>query len=208
MTRAALLFAAVVVAGSAQAQVPPGDGEPPDAQARAEALLGAPFNRNKTTRLAMKITTIVDRKSSIAGAGSHIQAKQEKLEETLNRLGAKVTETEVIIQLAGSILFDFDSADLRPDAERALNDVAQVIKAYQKRPVRVEGHTDSIASDDYNLTLSERRAKSVADWLAAHGIERNRLAAKGYGESKPVAENDTAAGRQKNRRVEVVIAKK
>jgi OOP family OmpA-OmpF porin len=74
--------------------------------------------------------------------------------------------------------------------------------------VRVEGHTDSIASDDYNQALSERRARAVAKWLDDYGIDGSRLTAKGYGESKPVAENDTAAGRQKNRRVEVVIAKK
>jgi outer membrane protein OmpA-like peptidoglycan-associated protein len=119
-----------------------------------------------------------------------------------------VTETEVLIQLPGSILFDFDSANIRPDAHRALTDVSQVIKSYASRPARVEGHTDSVASDEYNQSLSERRARSVADWLAANGVERSRLVAAGHGEKKPVATNDTAAGRQRNRRVEVVIAKK
>jgi OmpA-OmpF porin, OOP family len=110
-----------------------------------------------------------------------------------------------VIRLPGSILFDFDSANIRPDANRALNDVAQVIKAYDSRSVRVEGHTDSVASDDYNQSLSQRRAGSVAEWFAKDGIERARLAVVGYGEQKPVAGNDTAAGRQLNRRVEVVI---
>ena len=182
--------------------------EPPDAQARAEAVVGADFNRNKTTRLAMKITTLVGRTSALTGFATSVAPKSDTIEDQLARLGAKVTETEVVIQLPGSILFDFDSANIRPDAHRALTDVTQVIKAYANRPARVEGHTDSVASDEYNQSLSERRAKSVADWLAANGVERSRLAASGYGEKKPVATNDTPAGRQLNRRVEVVIAKK
>ena len=156
----------------------------------------------------MTMTSLVGRTSELSGVATRLAAKEDKLEDQLARLKAKVTETEVVIQLPGSILFDFDSANIRPDADRALNDVAQLIKAYESRSVRVEGHTDSIASDDYNLALSERRAGSVADWFARNGIERARLAATGYGEGKPVATNDTGAGRQLNRRVEVVIAKK
>jgi outer membrane protein OmpA-like peptidoglycan-associated protein len=184
------------------------DNEPPDAQARAEAVVGADFNRDKTTRLAMSITTIVGRTSDLKGFATSVAPKEDRIEDQLTRLGAKVTETEVIIQLPGSILFDFDSANIRPDAHRALTDVARVIQSYASRPARVEGHTDSVASDDYNQSLSERRAKSVADWLASNGVERGRLAVAGYGEKRPVATNDTAAGRQSNRRVEVVIAKR
>jgi outer membrane protein OmpA-like peptidoglycan-associated protein len=182
--------------------------EPPEAQALAEQVVGAEFNRDKTTRLAMNITTLVGRTSALTGFATSVAPKTDTIEAQLTRLGAKVTETEVVIQLPGSILFDFDSANIRPDAHRALTDVSQVIKSYANRPVRVEGHTDSVASDEYNQGLSERRAKSVADWLAANGVERGRLAVAGFGEKKPVATNDTAAGRQQNRRVEVVIAKK
>jgi len=184
------------------------DPEPPDAQARAEAVVGADFNRNKITGLAMKITTIVGRTSGLKGFATAVAPKSDTIDDQLARLQAKVTETEVVIQLPGSILFDFDSANIRPDAHPALTDVAKVIKAYASRPARVEGHTDSVASDEYNQSLSERRAKSVADWLAGNGVERSRLAPSGYGEKKPVATNDTPAGRQLNRRVEVVIAKK
>lgn len=81
------------------------------------------------------------------------------------------------------------------------------MSAYRERPVRVEGHTDSIASEAYNQTLSERRAEAVADWLAAHGVDRQRLRTVGWGESRPVATNDTPSGRQQNRRVEVIIEK-
>ena len=184
------------------------DNEPADAQARAEAVVNAPFNANKRTTLQMSMTTIVGHTSELEGFSTGLAAKEEKIEDKLARLNARVTETEVVIQLPGAILFDFDSANIRPDAERALTDVAQVIASYAKRPVRVEGHTDSIATDDYNQSLSERRAASVVTWLTAHGIERARLASAGFGEKKPVATNDTSAGRQLNRRVEVVITKK
>jgi outer membrane protein OmpA-like peptidoglycan-associated protein len=182
--------------------------EPADAQARAEAVVHAEFNRDKTKTLAMTIKPLTFRTSELSGMASQLASREDKIEDTLSRLGAKVTETEVLIQLPGAILFDFDSASIRADAERALNDVARVIQSYDGRPVRVEGHTDSIASDDYNQVLSQRRATSVVDWLAEHGVARPRLASAGLGETKPVATNDTAAGRQLNRRVEVVIARK
>lgn len=184
------------------------DPEPPDAQGRAEAVVNADFNRDKTTKLTMNMTTIVGQTSSLEGWASQLASRDDKIEDRLSRLGARVTDTEVTIQLPGAILFDFDSSEIRPDAERALNDVAKVIAAYPGRPARIEGHTDSIASDDYNLSLSKRRAQAVMDWLSAHGVERTRLSSAGFGESKPVASNDDAAGRQKNRRVEIVIARK
>lgn len=184
------------------------DPEPPDAQARAEAVVHADFNRDKTKRLVMNISTLVFRTSELEGLASQLAPRENKVEDTLQRLGAKISDTEVRIQLPGSILFDFDSANLRADAERTLTDVVQIIQSYAGRPVRIEGHTDAIASDEYNQTLSERRARTVVDWLAGHGVERGRLASAGLGEKSPVATNDTAAGRQLNRRVEVVIARK
>lgn len=184
------------------------DPEPADAQARAEAVVHADFNRDKTTKLTMSMTSIVGQTSSLEGFATGVAATADNLDARLSRLGAKVSDTEVVIQLPGAILFDFDSSTIRPDAARALNDVAEVIKAYAQRPVRIDGHTDSIASDDYNQSLSKRRAQSVMDWLASHGIERTRITSQGFGETKPVASNDDAAGRQRNRRVEVVIAKK
>ena len=185
------------------------DPEPPDAQRRAEAVVNADFNRNKRTALQMNITTLtMGRTTSLSGAATDLGAREDKIEDKLARLQAKVTETEVTIQLPGSILFDFDSAKIRPDAERTLTEVSQVINAYAGRPVRVDGHTDSIASDDYNQKLSEQRARSVTAWLSSNGVESGRLQPNGLGETKPVASNETSDGRQLNRRVEIVIAKK
>jgi outer membrane protein OmpA-like peptidoglycan-associated protein len=183
------------------------DPEPPEAQALAESVVNEPFNADKTTRLRMHITTLVDRTTGIEGFATAIRPDQTTLQDRLDALNAEETAAEVTIRLPGSILFDFDSAAVRPDAERTLGEVLEVIQAYAGQPVRVEGHTDSIASEAYNQKLSERRAASVVDWLATHGVEPTRLETVGWGESRPVGDNGTSEGRQQNRRVEVIIEK-
>jgi len=195
---------AAVVGGAA---APWTDPEPPGAQERAEEVRSAPWNQEKTTQLAMDITTLVDTRTGLQGFQTALAPAASTLDQRLSRLGAEVTGTEVTIRLPGAVLFDFDSAQIRPDAERTLSEVAEVIKGYARRPVRVEGHTDSVASDDYNLKLSERRAAAVRAWLAGKGVEAARLATRGFGETRPVADNATAEGRQRNRRVEVIIEK-
>ena len=184
------------------------DPEPPEAQALAEQVVGAKWNENKRIGLTMKILPLVNRTTGIAGFTSEVEGKTRSLDDRLAGLNAKVTDTEITIRLPGSILFDFDSAAVRADAEPTLSEVAEVLKAYGERPARIEGHTDSIASDSYNLELSKRRAESVRKWLGGHGVKAARLTAAGHGESQPVADNSTPAGRQSNRRVEIVIAKK
>lgn len=188
------------------------DPEPPDAQARAEAVVDAEWNRDKltrlqpkTTRLRSSITTLVDQRTGLVGVAQGLVKKEARLEDRLARLGAEITDAEVKIRLAGAVLFDFDSDRIRVDAATALREVVEVVQAYAGRPVRIEGHTDSIASDAYNQALSERRAAAVRDWLQEHGVAASRLSIRGFGESKPVAANGTAAGRQLNRRVEIVI---
>ena len=183
------------------------DPEPPEAQALAESVVDEPFNADKTTHLRMHITTLVDRTTGIEGFATALAPGQTTLQDRLEALGAEETATEVVIRLPGSILFDFDSADIRPDAARSLGEVLEVVNAYSERPVRVEGHTDSIASEAYNQGLSERRASSVVDWFVARGVARQRLRAVGWGEGRPTATNDTPEGRQRNRRVEVIIEK-
>ena len=179
--------------------------EPPEAQALAERVLHAPFNRDKTTRLKMNITTLVDRTTGIVGFKSALAAADTSLDDRLSKLGAETSGTEVTIRLSGSVLFDFDKSDVRPDAAHKLAEVAEVIRAYGDRSVRIEGHTDSISSDAYNQKLSEARAASVRDWFVAEDVASSRLSAVGHGESRPVADNETAEGRQRNRRVEIVI---
>ncbi len=183
------------------------DPEPEGAQELAESVVGAPWNADKTTRLRMHITTLVSRTSGIGGFSTALVPEDAGLEDRLAALGAEETETAVTIRLPGAILFDFDSAAIRPDAERTLGEVVKVLRAYGDRPARIEGHTDSIASEAYNQELSERRAAAVARWLEGHGIAGRRLRVVGWGETRPIAGNDTPEGRQRNRRVEVVIEK-
>jgi outer membrane protein OmpA-like peptidoglycan-associated protein len=183
------------------------DPEPPGAQAIAEQNVAQPWNANKTTSLQMSMTSLLRDTTALVGARTGVERSATTIDERLSHLNAETTGTEITIRLPGSVLFDFDSANIRPDAERTLAEVAEVMKAYAQRPMRIEGHTDSVASDDYNQRLSERRAESVRAWLTARGGVKAAIAPKGWGESKPVASNDTPAGRQQNRRVEIVIAK-
>ncbi|WP_106478268.1 OmpA family protein [Phytohalomonas tamaricis] len=100
--------------------------------------------------------------------------------------------------------FKFDSAELTGNAEQILNGVADKLAANENVRVRLEGHTDSVGSEQYNQQLSQRRADAVKNYLASHGVDASRIETKGFGESRPVASNDTAEGRAQNRRTEVV----
>lgn len=136
------------------------------------------------------------------------------IEGILSDLGAKVSEHEIRIELPADILFDFDKSDIRPDALEGLKKVIDVLKAYPKSPILVEGHTDSKGAKAYNLRLSGQRALSVKKWIVQNGgAKSSQIKTKGYGASKPLAPNtapdgkDNPSGRQKNRRVEITIAK-
>jgi outer membrane protein OmpA-like peptidoglycan-associated protein len=102
--------------------------------------------------------------------------------------------------------FDFDKATIRADAVPILREAATILKQDSAVRVSVEGHTDSVGSDDYNLKLSLRRAAAVKDFLAKEGIAEGRLSSRGFGESQPVASNDTTDGRAQNRRVELKVS--
>lgn len=108
---------------------------------------------------------------------------------------------------SAGVLFDFDKADLRPAAGAELDSLVIFLKKYPKTELGIAGHTDDVGSDEYNLDLSERRAKAVFEYLISKGIPAARLGSKGFGESRPVADNTTEEGRQKNRRVECVLLK-
>jgi outer membrane protein OmpA-like peptidoglycan-associated protein len=129
-------------------------------------------------------------------------------------LQVKETATEVRIELAADVLFDFDKATLQPKAEDTLKKAAEFIRQRAAGVVRIEGHTDAKGDDAYNQRLSERRAESVQKWFARNGLARVRFSSKGFGKTQPVAPNtkpdgaDDPEGRQKNRRVEIVIGKK
>jgi OOP family OmpA-OmpF porin len=131
-------------------------------------------------------------------------ARATQLEQQLRELQAKETERGLELTL-GDVLFEVNRADLKPGAMRNLYQLAEFLRQNSTRQVLIEGHTDSTGSDSYNLDLSQRRAEAVRDFLIGNGVSPERITARGHGEAYPIAPNDTASGRQQNRRVEVVV---
>ena len=112
------------------------------------------------------------------------------------------------MSFSSKVLFDFDKTNIKPSADKILREAARILNSYIQQDLSVEGHTDAYGSDEYNQGLSERRAKSVANYLSKLGVDRKRMTTVGLGERYPVATNKTAAGRELNRRVEILILKK
>lgn len=131
-------------------------------------------------------------------------AQAKALEQELADLKATKTDRGFVLTL-GDVLFATGKADLMSGAQRTIDQLAAFLNKYPDKKVSVEGHTDSVGSEDYNLTLSQHRAESVRSALLARGISQERISAKGLGELYPVANNNTPAGRQQNRRVEILI---
>lgn len=137
-------------------------------------------------------------------AASSAQRNAE-LQRQIEVLQAKPTDRGLVLTL-GDVLFTSGQADLKAGASSHLNKLVAFLDEYPDRTVAIEGYTDSVGSEDYNQGLSERRADSVKSYLIRQGIDSARLSASGKGESDPVAGNDSAAGRQQNRRVDVIIS--
>ncbi len=130
--------------------------------------------------------------------------RAEALEKRFAELKAKQTERGFELTLS-DVLFEFDKANLKPGSARSLTSVAEFLKENPGRKITIEGYTDNLGSDAYNLALSQRRAESVRDFLVQNGVSAGRITARGLGEEYPVASNETQAGRQQNRRVQIII---
>jgi outer membrane protein OmpA-like peptidoglycan-associated protein len=144
-------------------------------------------------------------------AGGAVGAYQDRQEAALRAelegTGVSVTRIgdNITLNMPGNITFATDSSDLSPAFFDVLNSVGKVLDEFDQTVVEVAGHTDSTGSDAYNQGLSERRATSVATYLKGQGVMGERLITLGMGESRPIADNSTAAGRQANRRVEITM---
>jgi OOP family OmpA-OmpF porin len=130
--------------------------------------------------------------------------RADELARELEDLQAKKTERGLVLTL-GDVFFDVDRTELKPGAEHSLARLVEFLRQNPEQHVAIEGHTDATGSPDYNLGLSERRAEAVGRFLEREGIERSRIITRGYGLSRPIASNESVAGRQQNRRVEIVI---
>jgi outer membrane protein OmpA-like peptidoglycan-associated protein len=178
---------------------------PPDTVQRADLLL--------PQFLPFEAVTIEGLGGAAAG-GIPAAGTTLGLEGALKELKAEVTAAEIKIDLAADVLFDFDKASIKKEAEPSLQNLATVLKANPGAAVTIEGHTDAKGADGYNQTLSEQRAASVKQWLVANAqVNGATISTRGWGKSKPVTHNakpdgsDDPEGRAKNRRVQIIVRK-
>lgn len=138
-------------------------------------------------------------------AAEAAKARVAKLQAEMAALQAQQTDRGMVLTL-GDVLFDTGRAELKAGAFDTLDRLTSFLRDNPERKLKIEGHTDSVGSDSYNIGLSQRRAESVRAALVARGVDGGRIATEGLGKARPVAGNDSAEGRQRNRRVEIVIA--
>jgi outer membrane protein OmpA-like peptidoglycan-associated protein len=168
------------------------------AQAQRDAVLIAAREREAQAARAQAARAQADAQAA--------EAKNQATQHELSELQAKQTERGMVLTLGSNLLFDTGSDVLKPGADEALDRVSRFLQQHQGIDIRVEGHTDSVGSDSLNDALSERRANAVAHALESRGVDSGRVQAVGRGKQLPIATNETAAGRQQNRRVEIVFS--
>jgi len=139
--------------------------------------------------------------------GKYMDRQEAELRRRLEGTGVSVTrhDDDITLNMPGNVTFATDSSQLDSSFYEVLDSVALVVKEYEKTIIEVAGHTDSRGSDSYNQKLSQERASSVASYLRGQDIMDKRMVVRGYGEEYPIASNDTKAGQQRNRRVELTL---
>ena len=159
--------------------------------------------RTKATQTEAELAAA---REELARRDAAARARIESMEAELAKLAAtRKTERGLIVTLPG-VFFDTGKTALKPGARNTLGKIADQLRINENTRITIEGHTDSVGSDQLNQTLSEKRAAAVRDYLVSRGVPADRMTTTGLGETSPVATNDTAAGRQQNRRVELIIA--
>lgn len=146
-----------------------------------------------------------------AGVGRMMDNQERDLREALAASNAAAVEREgnlLAVTFKGDVTFDTNSTTLRPGLYSEIDRVANILQQYPDTLIRVEGHTDSVGTEQYNMDLSIRRSYAVRDLMVERGVSSSRIQTIGFGESMPVASNESEAGRQRNRRVEIKIAPK
>jgi outer membrane protein OmpA-like peptidoglycan-associated protein len=142
----------------------------------------------------------------VGGAlGAYMDRQQERLAHISGTRVERLSDDTLLVHFNSDVLFDSGSASLDPGGRATLEQVADVINDYRKTAVVIQGHTDALGDDESNQELSERRARAVENYLTNRGVDAGRMTALGFGESAPVASNSSASGRQRNRRVDVLL---
>ncbi len=173
----------------------------------AGAVLGAATGDNAKDRRDRALKGAAIGGIAGGGVGAYMDRQEAKLRQELQGTGVQVRRDgdNLTLVMPGNITFSTGNADIRSDFFPVLNSVAKVLAEFKETSIRVTGHTDSTGSDKINQPLSERRADSVAMYLRSQKVSSARIQAYGYGSRYPVASNDTATGREANRRVELEL---
>lgn len=187
----------------AEAQAAKADAEAASAQAKS-AEEQAALDKARAAEVEAQAALDRARAKEMEDQAAAERARAKSMEDQLAELNAKKTERGMVLTL-GDVLFATGKAKLNSRANSSLDKLVTFLKENPDRSISIEGHTDSMGSDQYNQVLSERRAIAVKNALVEKGIELNRVSARGFGETVPVASNDTPLGKQQNRRVEIVI---
>lgn len=187
----------------AEAQAAKVEAETANAQAKSAAEQ-AKLDKAKAAEVEAQAELDRARAKEMEDQMAAERARAIAMEEQLAALNAKKTDRGMVLTL-GDVLFATGQAKLNSRATGSLDKLVTFLKENPDRSISIEGHTDSVGADQYNQVLSERRAIAVKNAIVDQGIELNRVSARGYGESTPITSNDTALGRQQNRRVEIVI---
>lgn len=144
--------------------------------------------------------------AGVGGAvGYRMDKQQAELEEVEGIEVERTADDEIAVTIHGDLLYDVDSVALRPGSRATLDDMSGVLANYPDTMILVSGHADSTGSEEHNQELSTRRAQTVSDYLSSQGVAGSRIESRGYGETNPRESNETAEGRQLNRRVEIRI---
>jgi outer membrane protein OmpA-like peptidoglycan-associated protein len=166
---------------------------------------------NTREQLASASDKLTGTEQQLANERSARQAAEKRAKEAMDRLAAtagnvKTESRGTVITLPGNVLFGSNKTTILPGAQARLDAVAEALKNQTDHEILVEGHTDSQGSDASNLELSQARAQAVREYLVAHGVPADHVRSQGLGETRPVADNNTVAGRALNRRVEIIVA--
>ncbi len=175
-------------------------------KAQAEALQKVKEEELRKAKEEELQNTRAELEATRKAAGERQQITAGELQQALSKLAAVRKEARgLILTLPGSIYFDVNKADVKPAMHVRLTEIAQALAKVPEQKILIEGHTDSDGLDDYNLQLSQLRAGAVHAVLIEGGIPPDRIESKGYGKTRPIASNATAAGKAQNRRVEIVL---